>query len=88
MQFAVKKKLRANKNGEMALFKRRLELGCNSSPYQAVTSDIDLFSITINAKELEALNISIPEEGEILDLVYINNYQKKSSARLHLASYA
>ena len=55
---------------------------------QVTKPDIDLFSIIISNNELSELNIPMPEDGEILDLVYVQNSQKKSSARLHLASYA
>jgi hypothetical protein len=36
-----------------------------------VTSDIDILPIVIYETDLTALNIASPEDGEILELVYI-----------------
>ena len=38
---------------------------------QVTKPDIDLFSIIISNNELSELNIPMPEDGEILDLVYV-----------------
>ena len=80
----MKKRMRDSVGGEMKGFRDRLT--------SSKTSSYSLCDANIYIDQLQDLNIPVPQDGEVLDIVFIKPYtlQKslKSSQKMHLLDYA
>jgi len=80
----MKKRMRDSVGGEMKGFRDRLTTSKMSS--------LSICDTSIYIDQLQDLNIPVPQDGEVLDIVFIKPYtlQKslKSSQKMHLLEYA